>query len=292
MFAECFAETSVARWQKEIRKLTKGLGRARDKDVQVGFLCGVLQTLENPDHCPGIAQVMVRLQRKRDALQSKVVAAVDRLETSGALDHLKSTMKGTVEEMLRRRVPIYSETVARRTEDFITLAIEEFLQYQSSLDDPQDIERHHAMRIAAKQLRYTMELCKRAYDGRLDEPIATVKQLQTLLGDLHDCDVWVEHLGKLLDKERRRVIRCYGHEDPLARIAAGVVWLQDDRRQRREQLFAELVRRWQDLGRDHFWDNLMARVKRQEQARDIEISQQQPAATPVAAEVAQVGHGS
>jgi CHAD domain-containing protein len=59
------------------------------------------------------------------------------------------------------------------------------------------------MRIAAKRLRYAIELFQQCW-GR---PIATFAKrtalLQTALGDLHDCDVWIESFGNQITKARK-----------------------------------------------------------------------------------------
>ena len=78
-----------------------------------------------------------------------------------------------------------------RTSRHVLRRLDNLLQRQGALASPDDRERHHAMRIAAKRLRYTMEICRPMYPGRLDEPVEAVKRVQTLLGEIHDCDVWL-----------------------------------------------------------------------------------------------------
>ena len=81
-----------------------------------------------------------------------------------------------------------------RTRRHVLRQLDELLRQQDSLADPDDRERHHAMRIAAKRLRYTLEISRPVYPGRLDEAVEAIKRVQTLLGDIHDCDVWLDHL--------------------------------------------------------------------------------------------------
>ena len=59
--------------------------------------------------------------------------------------------------------------------------------------------------LAAKRLRYTLEICQPVYQGRLDPFVKAVKQLQSLLGDIHDCDVWVADLDTFLEEERQHL---------------------------------------------------------------------------------------
>ena len=101
-----------------------------------------------------------------------------------------------------------------------------------------------------------MEICRPAYAGRLNDHVATVKRVQTLLGDIHDCDVWVEHLAATLGEEGKRLSECYGHSGPLHRLAAGIEHLRDERRATRTRLFDELVGYWQELKQEAYWESL------------------------------------
>jgi CHAD domain-containing protein len=63
----------------------------------------------------------------------------------------------------------------------------------------------HELRIAAKRLRYSLEFFESCYGKRLANYIEAIRDLQELLGDIHDCDVMIGVLqkrrGKLAGKE-------------------------------------------------------------------------------------------
>jgi CHAD domain-containing protein len=44
----------------------------------------------------------------------------------------------------------------------------------------------HALRLATKKVRYTLELFKSCYDARLEERISALKSLQQMLGEIND----------------------------------------------------------------------------------------------------------
>jgi CHAD domain-containing protein len=78
----------------------------------------------------------------------------------------------------------------------------------------------HNMRIAAKRLRYVLEIVGPCAGEEAKGARDAAKQLQSVLGDLHDCDLMllkVEQIGS----------------------AATLL------RERRERLFREFVERWQ-----------------------------------------------
>ena len=178
---------------KQIRRITEGLGDARDKDVQIEFLCGVLSAVTDKTCFPGISQLLVQLEHEREQLQPIVVKATDRLVASKVLDEMQSATKGLVAEAKSLEPGDYSEFVRAQLGRHILCRLEAMLPYEDSLKDPEDRQRHHAMRIAAKRLRYTVEIAKPVYVPALDDVITAVKKVQTLLGDVHDCDVWLAH---------------------------------------------------------------------------------------------------
>lgn len=71
-------------------------------------------------------------------------------------------------------------------------------------------EPQHNMRIAAKRLRYVLELFVPCLGEEAEEARRAAKQLQTTLGDLHDCDLMltkVDHISSvaaLLQARRER----------------------------------------------------------------------------------------
>ncbi len=207
MFDDCFARTQTQRWRKAIRRITAALGDARDRDVQIELLCGILSTLNAKECFPGVARLLVQLERDRERLQRKVAKAVDRLKAKGVL----TDIRGVTKRLLRRNgvalppsaapqgktppIPQTPKTLAR-IEQHVLRRLDELLKHQDSLADPNDRDRHHAMRIAAKRLRYTLEILRPVYPGRLDEAVETVKKAQSLLGD-------VQRLRRLARSSRR-----------------------------------------------------------------------------------------
>ncbi|MBI4852569.1 MAG: CHAD domain-containing protein [Acidobacteria bacterium] len=61
----------------------------------------------------------------------------------------------------------------------------------------------HEFRIAAKKLRYSLEFFEMCFNKSLGEQLKSLRQIQELLGDLHDCDVMVE----LLKEYRKKIDR-------------------------------------------------------------------------------------
>jgi hypothetical protein len=70
--------------------------------------------------------------------------------------------------------------------------------------DPAEVEALHDMRIAAKRVRYLLELSEFCFGPYVEKAARHVKELQELLGEIHDCDVMLPRV-----------------EDRAARVRAG-----------------------------------------------------------------------
>ena len=96
--------------------------------------------------------------------------------------------------------PAYIE-IAR---SIILERLKELEKLSNSLYRPLKVKPLHEMRIAAKRLRYAIELFQECW-GKEIEPFAEeVARLQQSLGDLHDCDVWIESFGEHIIESKKK----------------------------------------------------------------------------------------
>ena len=248
------------KWQKDVRRITEDLGRARDLDVQSDFVGKFLEAAGDRKLHPGLRRLLLRLRQRRAAIQGDVVKALDRLEQSGSLREMEAAAKDALDRLKDSEVTVQSPVVFLRAERLILRRLEELLAYRDCLDQPDQKGRHHEMRIATKRLRYTMEICQEPYEGQVGEQIKAAKRLQTLLGDIHDCDVWVDQLEVFLQEERDRTVSYLGHAGPIRRLEAGILHLQQDRRILRDQLLQAAADYWRNLGQAGLWDRLISTV--------------------------------
>jgi CHAD domain-containing protein len=112
------------------------------------------------------------------------------------------------------------------------------------------------MRIAAKGLRYTLEIFAPLYPGELAVYLQVVKSGQELLGDLHDCDVWTTLLPRFIEQERDRVLTFYGHMNPFHPLVPGLAFFQENRAQQRGQKFREFRTAWEQWQANDPWSEL------------------------------------
>ena len=112
--------------------------------------------------------------------------------------------------------------VARRV---LGVHIAEFYSYAPFIHDPARVTELHDMRIAAKRLRYTLELFRAALPPAAAGVIEQVKDMQEVLGQIHDADVLEVMLQERLatiahEAEAALLARLHDEPDEAARLAA------------------------------------------------------------------------
>lgn len=74
----------------------------------------------------------------------------------------------------------------------LRVRVAELYHYEPIVHDPQAGVILHDMRISAKRLRYTLELFSEVFGKQGAKQITRVKEIQEILGELHDADVRIE----------------------------------------------------------------------------------------------------
>ncbi len=258
MFSDCFDAKKIGQWQKRVKRLTKGLGTARDMDVQIEFIESFASRLDPKDrkYKPGVERLLLRLRQQREAVQPEVIKTLEAVTKGNTLAEMYGQLE-TVRFMLRTGdVSIQSPFVFQQTAAHIRRRRRDLLVFEHAMADPQDSLGHHQFRITAKKLRYTMEICSPVYDGQLGPTIKAVKKIQSCLGDIHDCDVWVDNIQAFMEQERQQTIDYFGHHGPFNRLKPGLLRLCEDRMTCRQEAFQSLVAYWDKLNETHLWDDL------------------------------------
>ncbi|MEN6443892.1 MAG: CHAD domain-containing protein [Methanoregula sp.] len=265
LFASCFPPKKYEAWLHEIKAITGALGKARDMDVQIAFLQKYQKSTGTskkrtagrvvvPQHLPpdAIRDLLVQLQKQRARLQGDVVAALDTFERRRVAAELSDYLRQMLPANKRfRRRPSLSGIPLVAAER-ITNRITDLFVYEPWVHNPDAIAEHHALRIAAKKLRYTMEIYAPLYRLGLQKPIRQVKRLQEILGDIHDCDVWIDHLTLDITRHRARRETLSGASVSGAAAIPALKRLLADREQKRHYLYHRFVRFWDSLYRADF----------------------------------------
>jgi CHAD domain-containing protein len=71
----------------------------------------------------------------------------------------------------------------------VSVRLDELRDLADAALSPEASEAQHNLRIAAKRLRYVLEIFESCLGEEAKAARGAVKRLQSVLGDLHDCDL-------------------------------------------------------------------------------------------------------
>jgi CHAD domain-containing protein len=148
--------------------------------------------------------------------------------------------------------------LADDAERIVRVRLDELTSFMPKAADPEEIVALHDMRIAAKRLRYVLEVTGSCFGPYAANAVKQVKELQDLLGEIHDCDVQLPEVAAFLDERMEEDVAAAGASPrdlaraPNRRTYAGLVALQVHLRARRRALFADFLETWRDLERKGF----------------------------------------
>jgi len=148
--------------------------------------------------------------------------------------------------------------LADNAERIVRVRLDELCSFMPKAADPDEVVALHDMRIAAKRLRYILEITGPCFGHYATTAVKMVKDAQDLLGEIHDCDVQIpevlDFLSELLSEDARTLtarggaaedldptlVRRARHRTAYAGLAALAVHLQA----RRDLLFARFLELW------------------------------------------------
>jgi len=244
--------------QRRLKEVADALGDVRDQDVALAALEKVRKKA-GQGGAEGVGLLIGEREevraRARERLEAVIAEAplaelrekfLQRLERVGTVGRQK---KGDKRKRVTKKVVSFRQAGRKVVESRLT----ELREFSNSLHHPFDVEPLHEMRIAAKRLRYVLELFAQCWGGRLTSCSREVAELQTSLGELRDCDLWIEDLGARLDRHREE---SEGQDaDSLIRLAA--IWLLNHFTKERTKHFRGALARWHKWETGGFFERML-----------------------------------
>jgi len=259
LFECCFPKKKLKDWKQQIRAVTQALGSARDADVQIERVEKIFEKLPDQEYRPGIDRLLVRLRQERERVQPAVDEAASGFIENNLIDEMQEFLKPLASRA--DKVYIYTPGLYQHSFQSIHQQLNLFMAYQTILFQPEKVAELHEMRIAAKWLRYTMEAFAPLYSNQLKSALQAGRKIQDLLGDIHDCDVWLEFLPGFLEQERLRTREYFGDEEPFQHLVPGIEYFIQNRRQARDETYKELLANWQQWQGEQVWEGLMNTIQ-------------------------------
>lgn len=174
-------DSSLRRARKRVRRVTRALGPVRELDVALAHL----SEFESKGAAPSTAIDHVRrfMVRQRNERRRAMLDAL----TPGRLEKLRKPLAGMVPPEDRTAAEAESSRrILGRTE-----ALARAIERAGGLYLP---DRLHAVRVAAKKLRYALELQREIRRSRATARIGQLKAVQDLLGRMHDLEVLIDRV--------------------------------------------------------------------------------------------------
>jgi len=269
LFESCIPEKKYGVWMLEIQKITRALGEARDTDVQIGFITKIIKkrqraveqqnpSTDYPVRVKGDVEtiLLAQLAKRRSKLQVAVIKDLEKLETSGIIHDMRTFFISQAAGTRRTKIRSPPYAIPMVAAGRISRRLDMMLSYERWVHNPDAVVQHHAMRIAAKKLRYTMEVYGPLYRLGLNKYLVRVKKIQEILGDLHDCDVWIDTVMVILLKERSASpVKISSKNNQIQRMS-GYRHFLSEREKERKRLYLRYVRYWDSLARAAIWDAL------------------------------------
>jgi CHAD domain-containing protein len=244
-----------ARREDARKSLASAVGDAALAELREKFLAQLERATAEPRRKAGRAA-------PRD--ETGATAAADATHSAGAagaavkeVEVAEAIKEGEAAEEVEAIKEMRFSDAGRR---IIRARFRELKESAPSLYRPLEAEPLHEMRIRAKRLRYAVELFTQCWG----EPVAPyadeIARLQEYLGELHDCDVWIEDLGARL---RRGARRRGGAGGPSAHAAErrAASWLMRHFAKERARHYGKALALWESWEAMGFASSLFAAVE-------------------------------
>ncbi|MDQ3486459.1 MAG: CHAD domain-containing protein [Acidobacteriota bacterium] len=193
---------------RKIRRLTRALGTVRELDVTLGLL-DELATAEDLSR-PALQEVRLHVVAERDRLRKAMLtelATVDAEKLDRRLHSFSTALAADTTGAWRKALASRLLSRSRRLGAAIQTAGQLYVP-----------EHLHQVRIAAKKLRYGLELAVDAGVAAAAAHVGTVKKAQTILGRLHDLQILQTHVAAVQAAPNARA----GTDEALAAIAGRI----------------------------------------------------------------------
>ena len=232
---------------KRLRLLADALGAVRDADVALIALADLGREAE-PEIDAGLRLLVTERCRQREEVRALLELVLE-----------EAALAALQEKFLRRLARVSDKPAAgarhrdrgdalsfRDAGREIALArLAELLAEGRAIYRPHAERRLHRLRIAAKRLRYALELFAPCWGEQLTAAAGEVAELQKSLGELHDCDVWIAELGARLERLPTRADQSELREG-AADMRRAAVWLLERFVKERGKHYRAALTRWED----------------------------------------------
>ena len=238
-FAHLMKKKSLKKISKDIKQIADTLGTARDQDVAIVALEKLRKKSKDKQVKEGIAKLIEERRTIREQAQ------LDIMETLAVsnMEILQKNFEKTIDEATRQTTLARVITFNEAGRKVVGKSLEEFCDLSENIYEPFVDKPLHELRIAAKRLRYAVELYTACWGAPLAPFADGIAEMQGFLGEIHDADVWLESLSKRLRKADEN---------------AANIWLLSEFVEKRTKNYRAALNLWSDWQKNDFINKMRA----------------------------------
>lgn len=253
LFKPCFPKKEFRKWRREIKKVTRLLSSARDLDIQIASIEQYLGSLKPATKKVGLDLLIKHHKEQRKALQSTVVDGLERLTGTCVLRDIRSFCNQVSEQTGENFDP---DIVLEKAHWLISSRIDDFLAMEKYVYRENEVLKHHEMRICAKKLRYTMEHFTPLYTNKLTTEIERLKAFQDVLGEMHECDVWIDYLlPKFIEEVTSTTQPEKNKKVERKKVELELSTFTNYIKQKRKEKYSQFVQLWDKSQKEAFFEH-------------------------------------
>ncbi len=239
--------------RKKLKKIADALGAVRDQDVAILALEHLQSAAEIDQIGEPIKEGIEKMLEERRALRE--TARVNLIQTLDldSLEKLQEDFTAALDKAVRKNKRTHVVSFNEAGRKAVASSLRELCDLGASVYKPFNVKKLHEMRIAAKRLRYAVELFTACWGERVAPFAAEIAEMQTFLGEVHDCDVWIENLGRCLSDKGNGAAN--QNEHPVA------VWLLSKFVKSRTKNYRAALELWSEWEANDFTERMRAIIQ-------------------------------
>lgn len=223
LFGPYFEEGLLDGYRKRFRKFMRRLAHSRDADVFLFKLEGYLA-----QNTPTVSQQASfdSLRRYWQGRLEEANESIRKLMAKGKyhllMDECGRFTQADVQAADGRGDAVVPWKVRHLAPLFIAQKVTEVRAFDDHIQDA-SLARLHRLRIATKELRYTLEFFEPVLDPKVSSALETVKQLLLQLGDVNDARIHLQMLAETPDVAAAAILEYRQvKEEELERLRQGL----------------------------------------------------------------------
>ncbi|MBK7933846.1 MAG: CHAD domain-containing protein [Pyrinomonadaceae bacterium] len=240
---------SIRRIKAALKKIAATLGKVRDLDVAIIAMEGLSVETRNDPNKTGIDALIAKLRIQRENGHAGIRKTFKSISVEGLRNGFLQQIEGPrCRRHLSRPADLFE--VGRSV---IDTRLDLLCSASNALFTPFDGARLHELRIAAKRLRYALELFESGWPDKYGGFVKEISKLQAHLGEVHDCDLWIDKLSRrLTEKDSRKMAK-----SPISTAAA---WLLSKFVEKRGREYGKALGLWLEWTANDFVERLRTRT--------------------------------